>query len=247
MPDNVLEALVLPVTSREINDGRFDSFVAQLRPIKASIQHEIETLRAIFKSVYLVYVNIAAVEDVYGQNLKHTPKYGWASGPNLLFLAAMRHCEKFNTVLLVETDCIVKPTFLEDLSLFTSFSGGFLIAGTHYDGHTYTSAHTLMFHHINGVALYNTGNPRFQNLMRQLDSYIIEQVKFTPFLAYDVAINQLILNRILDKQTHLEWKRIYKDIITTNYFVNMSTKDDKSITMDFVHKYYPNYLILHKK
>jgi hypothetical protein len=262
MSTNVLEALILPVTSREINDGRFKSFISQLRPIKTtnlsfvmfvnndthiSISEDIRVLKSKFKTVDVIHLNIPVLDDIYNINSQRIPKYGLASGPNILFLSAMRHCAKFNTVLLVETDCIVKPTFLEDLALFTSFSGGFLIAGTRYDGNSHTNANTLMFHHINGVALYNTGNPRFQILMNNLDAYIVQQVKFTPFFAYDVAINQLILNRILDTSTHFEWKRIYKDIITTNFIVNMSLPSDKDVSMDHINNKYPNHVILHKK
>uniref|UniRef100_A0A6C0I6R4 Uncharacterized protein n=1 Tax=viral metagenome TaxID=1070528 RepID=A0A6C0I6R4_9ZZZZ len=262
MGSNVLEALILPLTSREINDGRFKSFISQLRPIKTSnlsfviivnnrthisISEDLKALDSKFKSVDLIHLNIPTSDDIYSTNSKWTPKYGWASGPNILFLSAMRHCTKFNTVLLIETDCIVKPTFLEDLALFTCFSGGFLIAGTRYDGNTYMDANTLLFHHINGVALYNTGNPRFQTLINNLDAYIVEEVKSTPFFAYDVAIIQLVLTRILDTSTHSEWKRIYKDIITTNFIVNMSIPSDKSISMSHINKHYPHHVILHKK
>jgi hypothetical protein len=262
MPPNVLEALLLPVTSREINDGRFRLFIDQLIPIKpttltfviyvnnsthTSIQSQLNRINNKFKKIEVVYANMSPIDDVYGPTVKYMPKYGFASGPNILFMAAMKHCSKFDTTLLVETDCIVKPSFLEELELFTKYSGGFLIAGSTYDGNTYTISTTVMFHHINGVALYHTGSSTFQNLMGCLDGYILQQVHTTPFFSYDVAINQLVQYTMLDASCHAEWKRIYKGIIKTAFIVNMSLPSDKDIPMEMINKHYPTHVILHKK
>jgi len=281
MGQNVLEAMVLLVTSKEINDGRFTTFVKQLADIPwcdltfvimtnntshKPIGKDVELIMNKFKAIEVISVDILPFDDIYmltnpvtKPQRKHIlfhkyvptttviPKYGNASGPNMMFLSAMDYCRKFNTTLLIETDCIVKPDFLTKLSLFTEYSGGFLIAGSTYDGTRYSSPNTLGFFHLNGVALYNTGSKEFQTLVQNVDAYIVEHVKKETFVAYDYAITQMVLNYILDHSKHAKWKHIYKQLIKTNYIVNMSTIEDKEVSVAHVNKLYPNHVILHKK
>jgi hypothetical protein len=231
---------------------------ANHRPIAKDVELVIQK----FKAIDIVSADIAPSEDIYvlknppnpNKNIlfrkhirTHVPRYGNASGPNILFFSGMEYCRKFNTTLLLETDCIVKPTFVDKLSLFTKHSGGFLIAGTRYDGVLYSSPNTMGFFHINGVALYKTGSDELKELLEALDDYIVDAVKRETFVAYDYAMTQMILNRILNETIHTKWKRLYKQIITTNYIVNMSTNEDKPISVENVNRLYPNHVILHKK
>lgn len=264
MGGNTLEAMVLPVTSKEIDNRSFERFIRQLVSIpmtdltfvimvnninhRTDIKPMIDTIRQKFISVDLVYANISAEDDVYipgSTGGKMIPTYGFASGPNILFLSCMEYCKKFNTTLLVEADCYIKPSFLFELEKFTKYSGGFLIAGTTYDGcMKQPNCHDADFHHLNGVALYKTGDPLFKYVMEQLSSYIIEHVKDTPFLAYDIALMRMVFKSMSTEKTS-DWKKVYKQIIKTNLIVNLSPAVDAE-TPD-IPTTYPNCVILHKK
>lgn len=264
MEGNKLEAMVLPVTSKEIDNRSFERFIRQLTSIPVTelvfvvminninhttdIKPMIEQIRHKFASVEIVYANISSEDDVYipgNPGGKMTPTYGFASGPNILFLSCMEYCKRFNTTLLVESDCYVKPSFLFELEMFTRYSGGFLIAGTTYDGCArLPDCSHPDFHHLNGVALYKTGDSLFGYVMEQLSKYIIEHVKETPFLAYDIALMRMIFNSMSTEQTN-DWKRVYKQIVKTNLIVNLSPGIDAE-TADIPTRF-PKCVILHKK
>lgn len=261
---NKLEAMVLPVTSKEIDNRLFERFIRQLTSIPVTdisfviminnINHScdihplIELIKPKFSSVEVVYANISSEDDVYmpgSTNSKLIPTYGFASGPNILFLSCMEYCKKFNTTFLVEADCTIKPSFLFELDMFTRYSGGFLIAGTTYDGIAkLPDCSTPDFHHLNGVALYKTGDSLFWYVMEKLSAYIIDSVKDTPFLAYDIALMRMIFKSMSTEKTN-DWKKVYKQILKTNLIVNLSPHVDAN-TPD-IPKLYPNCVVLHKK
>lgn len=263
---NVLEAIVLPVTTHEIDSQLFVRFVRQLRRLDSNdltlifmidkIGHKLDILpiindlSVVFKNVEIAYANILDHNNIYyreetlppGLNI---PQYGLASGPNLLFFACMDLCKRFNTTLLLELDCFFKPNFIETLQLYCKHSGGFLISGSSYDGISLYSYTSPDFHHINGVALYKTGDPLFHYLIEQLQTFIIETVKEHPMLPYDVAITRMIYRNIILERTRGEWKRLYKQILKTPFIVNLSPARDAD-TEDII-DHYPSAMIIHKK
>ena len=263
---NVFEAIVLPVTSYEIDDGSFERLVFQfekldpneivfviiinnishtknIKPLLKKIEHK-------FKTLEVCYLNIPPEDDIYiveshPKMVQNIPELGYASGPNLLFLASMDYCKRFNTTLLIEVDCFFKKSFIHDLEMFTRYSGGFLIAGTTYDGVSKGDFQKPDFHHLNGVALYKTGDHIFQHIISELEKFITEYVQTEePYIAYDVAIVKMLF-RNMSKERGDNWKRVFKRYIKTNLIVNLSPRFDAN-TPDLLSKF-PEAVILHKK
>ena len=262
MTENVLEAMILPTTSKEIDNGMFEKFIQQLVYIEPTeltfviminnIEHRTDIMKFIdkiqdkFKFVEIAYANIPAEEDIYTfVKPEILPPYGLASGPNTLFFQSMEFCKRFNTTLLIETDCIVKSNFLIALENYTKYSGGFLIAGTTYDGVTFTRYTSPDFFHLNGVALYKTCDSKFHHIISELEKYIIESVKTDePFLAYDIAITRMIFRNMTLEKNGDDWKRVWKRCLKTNLIVNLSPPRD-ALNIDITK--YPEAVIIHKK
>lgn len=263
---NVLEAIILPVTSYEIDNGSFERLIQQFQKIEhndlifviminninhtLNIKPFIKKIERKFKAIEVCYLNIPPEDDIYVTEIypkmvSKVPELGYASGPNLMFLACMDYCKRFNTTLLIEVDCFFKKTFVHDLEMFTKYAGGFLIAGTTYDGVSRGDATKCDFHHLNGVALYKTGDHIFQHVISELEKYIIEYVASEePYIAYDVALVRMIF-RNMSKERGDNWKRVFKRYIKTNLIVNLSPRYDAN-TIDVLSKF-PEAVILHKK
>lgn len=261
---NVLQAITLPVTSNEIDNKMFKRFITQLKYIepteltlvimidnmshKTDIMPIIEHVRPNFKSVDIVYANILPEDNIYEKNednVDSIPLYGLVSGPNMLFLNCMEYCKQFNTTLLLEVDCFLRRDCISKLFKYVEYSGGFLIAGTTYDGDlTVFKDVPLYLHHLNGVALYKTGDPVFHFMIEELSNFIIEEVKKTPMLAYDIGLSLMINKRAVNSRD-IRWKIIFKNVIKINYIVNLSPLVD--VNTENINVSYPSCVILHKK
>lgn len=115
-------------------------------------------------------------------------------GPNLHFLAMMRKCRNYCYTQLLETDCVpAKADWLTDLNSTCTRQGPFWVAGAYLDelGNV-TPCFSL---HINGNALYATGDPGFIDFLQEvfepaLHYLIFKNQDFS--LAYDCLISRLI-------------------------------------------------------
>jgi hypothetical protein len=265
---NKLEAILLLTTSREIDNGQFAKFLCQFEGMsKTSLSFvinvnnythttDIESLinqyTSIFKYVEVNYLNIPKEHDLYivgGQiDKKILPELGTCSGPNILFLESIRYCSKFDTILLLETDCILKKECFCKAEKFINNYGDFLICGARYDGTYFKNFidRPALLHHINGVAFYKTCSPEFQGLINKVELFIIEQVRTKiQFFPYDVAISTYFYesDRLLDHNN----KVMFRKINTTTLIINLSPRTDSYLTLEYVNGHYPNHIILHKK
>lgn len=119
-------------------------------------------------------------------------------GPNLHFLAMMRKCRDYRYTQLLETDCVpAKADWLSDLDAACIHQGPFWIAGAYLDTMgTVSLSHSL---HINGNALYATGDPDFSAFLEEvfepaLRYLIFEKGDFS--LAYDCLVSRLITHAL---------------------------------------------------
>jgi len=264
--ENKLEAVLLPVTSHEIDSGRFESFITQFADMKYSgidlvicINNDDHTtplfkfmniLSSVFESIHIVYANIPIEDDIYTLDrtlYEIAPKYGLISGPNLLFLFSIRNCVHYNTVLLLETDCLLKKNWKDVCSNYLKYCGDFLISGAGYNGDTYLDAKSTDFNHTNGVAFYKTSHPDFTKLMNAVEEYIIDTVPDDPVLAYDIAISRALYSKMSDTAVYKDWKDIFRKIIKNTLILNCSLTSDKSITVSECDRNFPSHVILHKK
>lgn len=259
-----LEAIILNITSNEIDTNIFKTFLTQFSDMKYTdidcviyinnrnhtmpLTDIVTPLATVFAKVEVFYLNIDPKDDVYIKyNQEHIgnylPKYGYISGPNIMFLHAMRKSRKYNTVLLLECDCLLKQSFITDLEMFTRFSGGFLIAGTCYDGFQPFDPLSVDSYHVNGVALYHTGSPVFQTLIDDLDEYIKVQCKTSPRVPFDTALYRMVSSNVVLNPR--KWKLILRNIIRTTFIMNLSV--DKDAEVEYDKEYYNRSSVIHIK
>ena len=264
--ENKLEAVLLPVTSYEIDSGRFENFVNQFSDMKytgidlvicinndthtTSLFKFINILSSVFETIHIAYANIPIEDDIY--TLDRTlydkiPKYGLISGPNILFFFSIRNCIHYNTVLLLETDCLLKKNWKEVCSNYLKYCGDFLISGAGYNGDTYLDTKSNDFNHTNGVAFYKTSNAVFTMLINAVEEYIIKNVPDDPVVAYDIAISRTLYSKMHDINIYKEWKDIFRKVIKNTLILNCSLTSDKAITVNECDQNFPSHVILHKK
>jgi hypothetical protein len=207
-----------------------------------------------FKFVDIINLNIHPIDDMYIQDsekdkFKIIPKYGFTSGPNIMFLKSMQYASKYNTVLLLESDCILRQNWAIACINYVKYAGTFLVSGASYDGSMQIPIHEKnMFFHINGVAFYKTGDPMFKNLLGHLDSYILKLVPDYGCASYDLTITQMIFDMLeLDKLNYDFWKYMYRNILKNTLIINASTLIDKNIPISTFYDKFPSCVILHKK
>lgn len=267
---NHLQAIVIPTTSWEINKGQFSKFcdnlirntedakdidlVIVVNNSNYSHIRDIPNLEYKFKSVYILNTNIPPHEDIYTSIVPITgvPPLGLTSGPNTLFFETMEYCKRYNTILLIETDCIVYPNWIDKCKKYVNLTEYFLISGSTYDGYMPLYSSTMpMIMHLNGVAFYKTASPIFQFIIQSLKQYIISEVKTRGgSSAYDLMMMDMMLKYLtapVNFTIHMFWKRVYRYMLKTSLIINVSAKYDSVVTEDEIRSLHKNCVILHKK
>jgi len=252
-----LEAIVVCTTSKEIDNKQFERFFLQLKYeprnkvdiiiftnnnkySKKNILFLVEMSQ--FSSIKFINVNIAPEDDVYqfkpnNQNT-YIPYLGYLSGPNIMFFKIMDWCKKYDTVLLLETDCIIRNNMIQLCKIYVDSLDDFIISGSYYHGKILLDK-SIRFH-LNGVAFYRTGSHEFQELIRNVKLFMEDRVKNDMlFIAYDTAIYEYI--------TILENNELKKKYIANHIIVNLSPREDASTSMTAIANAFPRYVILHKK
>ena len=254
-----LECVALLTTSFEVANGRVERFFDRLQLSekydldfiiflnKGVNVPGIETLTPYFNNIFVISTEIAEKDDVRVQSAKGL-EYGGCSGPNILFLKSMNFCERYNTTLVLETDCFLQPSWLDSCINYVKYSGSFLVAGSNYHGKIQLDANNLgLFEHINGVAFYNTSNKYFKILMDTAKRFIIFNAVKGSTVAYDVAIYDSVVTLLRNKQDVPFWTYIHHNIIRTTLIVNISLPIDASTPLTEVLDKFPMAVIIHKK
>lgn len=256
-----LEAIVLPITSREINTDQFSRFIAQFQhtdPKQLDLlifinnsKYEMSKLYSgfthlkKFKNIKIFNTNICETDDIYITQIRDLPKkipiLGAISGPNLMFFNIMRKCKNYDTILLLESDCIIKPTVFDRCVDYVN-AHNFFISGSLYLGKQAIS--NAIRPHLNGVAFYHTGSSEFQNFIDEIELFIKKQVVGgNKIIAYDVGIYLYI--SLLKNSTRRPF--LYSQYISNNLILNFSTTHDIDTPVEVIESLYPEHVILHKK
>jgi hypothetical protein len=271
---NKLECICLLLTTKEILDGSYNSLINRIkentRPEEARdiaftilLNQETETSRlqihildSIFNNIDIINLKLSPEQDLYIKDseliLDKIPEYGTKSGPNIMFFKAIELCQKYNTTLLLETDCFFKNDWLDKLKSFVLNSNSFWISGSIYDGIIPCKASSYMMTHINGgTALYATGNHNLQAFINFAKIFILKKIQDgMPDLAYDYGIKIFIDNNInshIDKpEDILLWKFINRNYLPNKLIGNFSTSVDQHLSIEQIQRLY-NYYIIHKK
>jgi len=256
----ILECVGLLTTSFELEDGRLKLFLDRtLKTLQkvhldfviflnktVDIEQLIEPYRKFF-NVVVVYHNIPKEDDVRILT-PNTLEYGGCSGPNIQFLKSARYCKKYNTTLFLETDCILEEGWLNACINYVRCSGTFLISGATYDGlWKIPLGESAYFHHINGVAFYNTMSPYFEKLLDETETYIKDSARRGLMVQYDVGISQSIENKLKAYDNYYYWRFMYRQIIKNTLIVNCSLPSDKDIEIEDILFKFPSAVIIHRK
>jgi hypothetical protein len=261
-----LEAIILLTTSSEINDGIFFKFCDQFLPMKENnlsfhifinntSYDEVKLLEyiskvTIFKSSFIHNLNIPSELDIYVRDkwyYEQIPPLGLTSGPNIMFLEAIKYCfDKFDTVLVLETDCYLKQNCFEVSVSYIRTLSDFLISGSRYIGYQkFDNLFSPINLHLNGVGFYNTGSQEFKKLVKKMEDYILINVQKNPVrsFSYDMAFTECLLH---DKDP-VSARRTLNKFINTTYILNCSPRADETITEEEMNIIYPKHIIFHTK
>lgn len=272
-PANILQGIYLLTTHKEITNNRYQKFIQHLvaktqrtdisKTIDLNIvlNHTHKTLSIgntnhIFKSVNIIDLKLDPQEDVYLSTMPNhgqLPKYGLKSGPNITFFKTLQDASsKYNTILLLETDCILSDSWLINIYNYIRYTNGFLISGAIYDGNVFMKAGSPMLTHINGgTAIYASYHPALQHFVSILEKFLLYQVNNNlPGLAYDYAAKLLIdhqINHMQDTSTYNNfWKFINRNYLCNKLIGNCCTGMDANIDIDDINRRY-KFSVLHKK
>uniref|UniRef100_A0A6C0I082 Nucleotide-diphospho-sugar transferase domain-containing protein n=1 Tax=viral metagenome TaxID=1070528 RepID=A0A6C0I082_9ZZZZ len=189
----------------------------------------------LFSEIEIVNNNIPDELNIYTlEKINNIPKYGTSSGPNLHFYYTMKYKpDKYPIVFLLETDCL----FIKDNSIDIINNSiknlNFWIYGSKYYGNEQMNDNYK--DHINGVGVYNR-SISFLKFIDELMIYIEDYISSNKshFINYDIAIHYLIKH---NQYLSIDSKEI----------INISTKSDINITIEYCLLIKPDVLLIHQK
>ena len=274
-PQNELQAICLLTTDKEIENKQLEKFLDQIikytnkstftqniyfniivnNQYKHFESNQINDLKKIFKQVNIIDLKLTEEADIYVNketDIQKVPEYGLKSGPNISFFKTIQLSSIYNTILCLETDCLLSDNWLENIYLYTKYANGFLISGAIYDGSTPVKAASSMMNHINGgTGLYATGHPVLQKVISLCEDFLKKQVSDQmPGLAYDYALKLFIDlgldHNYMSKIDREIWQFIYRNYLPCKLIINCSTDKRSLSTINLLQTKY-NYSVLHIK
>lgn len=264
----MLEAVILITNSYELNSERFNTFIKQFENEQSDLDfliftnkpRDIQTLEFRkrvyestrgFRKVELICLNIPAEDDVDIKNHKRLgmqkiPALGLSSGPNITFFSAMNYCSKYDSVLLLEVDCLLRG-YLDSLQKYTECMGDFLISGGLYDGKTFSGNIQSPSHtHLSSVGIYKTSSPELQNLLQEVEKWIPGNVDKYKRVPYDISIT-MFLHESINKNDGGYYRNILRKMIPTTLILNYSNEVDLELDFNSIDKLFPSHKILYIK
>ena len=222
--------------------------------IKKSVSiPEVIQLQKIFKNVKLAYSDIPEANDFYYRSVEDVPEgtdlaYGIASGANYSFFEIMPKLSEYNTTLTLECDCNFFGDWISKVSRYVEHAGGFLVAGSSYNGILYIDTIAHLRNHVNGgCALYATGHSCFKKYIQYLHNWFLNSVKSDPKLSYDCSVTAAIFDRL--SKTGWEFQTLLfldKNIVKTNLLCDLSPTHDAAVSLAAV-RARTKAAIIHKK
>ena len=144
----------------------------------------------LFCQVKVVSLSISQKDDIYVRDAKDhndtLPRLGLKSGPNTQFFHTMRVCSNFHYTLLNEVDMLpLRADWLQAVANVIPIYNNFFVVGSRYSGHAKLGPDIAR--HINGNAIYNTGNRAFQEFLdSRWEPGVEKMCKDQPDTAYDI-------------------------------------------------------------
>jgi hypothetical protein len=207
-----------------------------------------------FQDIRFSYCELSGMDDIYRRSYQgEVGSWGYKSGPNNQFFMTI---EKFSAdypyIFMMETDCFpVKANWLQRAAEIANNSERFWIKGSLYRGNS--PIMKSQQDHINGNALYASGDRDFQCFIREVwKPFVLKNTKEVDrTLAYDCAIA-----RYFDKAESatnnfpwLHWQNTAHLLTYTNFIQNHSggreAKGEDEITLKEILSYCPDTYVVH--
>lgn len=256
-----IECLAIPMTSREL-DTTLDNLSLwcdpKLQPsingdltgtklhifmdcppdqaISRKIQQRLDTLpelRAYFDGVEITFFAFPESINYYKKGLSGDPKdYCTKSGPNIFFLSVMKQCQQYAYTLHIESDCSpLRAGWLDAAENEVIYSGGSAwILGANYTGPS--NLYTAYGIHINGNAIYATGNLLFQEYLDGDFLVLLQDVIDGGLyhMAYDTLYSFLALGNanLARKRTGIDIRKYLSKYRVIDLIVNLSGRIETS-------------------
>lgn len=213
--------------------GEFDSSTHA----KAQSLIKIFQIDVLFPQIEIVFLSIPMEEDIY---IKHgqewtgpVPRLGLKSGPNAQFFKTIKYLNSSHFTLLNETDVFpLKSSWLVDLSSTLRPNHDWVL-GSHYRGEAALGPDII--NHINGAAVYSTGNKEFQCFCADYwEPGVAEMCKELPDTAYDIWLSRLqhsfSANPSLWTELDITFKKLFSNALAkfsvTDQIANLTLLSD---------------------
>ena len=279
-----LNAVVLNFHIPEIDSGRIEIFLRRMKTVSSlnfrplfyfityssiGTLNEIKILRILsdcglmnqFSGIrfYSFYNDTDVTISLTGKSKSHK-SYSLFNGPNALFYDTMSYLSSQNVsvALLLEPDVIFIDKYWLDKLYSLSVIDSYWIYGAKYHGASNLDSKYMS--HLNGVALYNVGDPNFMEFLLILKAYH----KYFNFkfgdANYDVIWSLLVdefsekkmdsLAASLDtnrKHVNIVIRAINNNLLSTNCILNFSPELDANRSVAETLHRYKKAILLHKK
>lgn len=202
---------------------------------RSGLQEKIEAaaqslpwLSRYFSELRVTFLDISPEVDYY---IKGTSLNVFCnkSGPNIFFLMIMAACRDYQNTFLMEADCVpVRPGWLDALEQATTdCPPGTWVIGANYSGPTMTSGNNAF--HINGNAIYATGDHGFQDFLngdfQKTLEWLITRVSNN--IAYDVAYAQGIIKYVdILRDTGIDLRHYIRRFVHSPVILNLSGTEE---------------------
>lgn len=270
-----LDAVLICFHIEDIVDGKLDYFIKNMKTVsknnhkpflyfaatnRISDQNQKEVLEILHMYNFtqqfstVSFLNLSNYhEHEISDTMKGKALYKYNEGPNGVFYEAMTILSTMNisTVLNLEPDVkFIHEFWFDDLyrlsALDTYWMYGSYYKGKHFMDRSYSS-------HLNGVAMYNLGNPNFIDFLSLLQSFhsYYEHV-LSKNINYDI-IWPLMKHYYYTKRfrehhdVSNKFRIIDGNLLTTNLILNFSPLRDIEEDISRIVELYPKTVLLHQK
>lgn len=166
---------------------------ATVEPAVCDYLESTPALRACFGDIRFLNLNLLGDADLYlRDNNGRAAAFGWRAGPNHLFFGALDVLrDHWGHALFMETDCVpLRPDWLGRINKLLAGDEMPWVLGSIYRGSDPLGPREKR--HINGNAVYATGDPEFHKFVDTVWRPSLDQmVKDRPELAFDCVLEAL--------------------------------------------------------
>ncbi|MGB3534814.1 MAG: hypothetical protein WBA13_15025 [Microcoleaceae cyanobacterium] len=210
-----------------------------------------------FKDIRFSYCNLRGMQDIYRRSAEgEVSAEGYKSGPNnQFFMIIEKLARDYPYIFYMETDCFpIRPNWLQKLIEIVNSTEAFWIKGSLYRGTS--GVDQLYQNHLNGNAIYATGNSDFQRFVREIwKPFLFHTTKYNNRrIAYDCLLPIYFdradaSSKSNNKLIWYQWQNVASRFSYTNFIQNHSgtreAKGESEISVQQILRHYPETYIVH--